>query len=282
MSDRGFESIALAARYDALSDPQFTHGQDLLKLLALRRGDRIFDVGCGTGRLAALALEQLGHKGRIVGIDPALPRIELARHLDDARLEFRVGRGEDLSGFDASEFDALYMNSVLRWFENRPRAFAEAYRVLKPGGRIGVATATSETPNELSVLAREAQNATDPLPATAPELAGWDSVPDMERCSGGRGPSSQEVRELLHAAGFRARVLENRTYVSTFADVAEIIEFMQATVYGNLLPGKGAAGRKRFRVALERAIARSIPEERRSNGIRLERYVLLAIADKPA
>src|SRR5258708_29219693 len=131
---------------------------ELLELLDVGRGDRVLDIGCGTGRLAIAALERLSADGRIIGIDPAPPRVDVARQHADSRLEFRVGVAEDLSQFADASFDVAHLNSVLNWIRDRPKAFDEAYRVLRAGGRLGVATAVRDRPNQLRLLPRRAWN----------------------------------------------------------------------------------------------------------------------------
>jgi len=77
-------------------------------------------------------------------------------------------------------------------------------------------------------------------------------------------------------------VLEQRTYISSFEDVSQILEFVDATTFGAMLQGCSDEYREAFRLALQRSISEEIPEERRQTGIRLERYVLLVVADKGA
>ena len=156
MPEMTFDSVELASAYDELSDPQFTHGKELIALLNISRGDRVLDIGCGTGRLAAFAVERVGAEGRILGVDPAPPRIQLALQRGDRRLEFRIGQAQDLSPFGDATFDVAYMNSVVNWIDDRPKAFAEAYRVLKSRGRLGVATTVRDRPNQLRLLERRA------------------------------------------------------------------------------------------------------------------------------
>src|SRR6266404_2045391 len=122
LSEMTFGSVELASAYDELSDPQFTHGKELIALAGIGRGDRVLDIGCGTGRLAAFAVERMGVEGRIVGIDPASPRIQVAQGRADPRLEFRVGEAQQLSQFPDRTFDVAYLNSVFNWIRDKPRA----------------------------------------------------------------------------------------------------------------------------------------------------------------
>jgi hypothetical protein len=89
-----------------------------------------------------------------------------------------------------------------------------------------------------------------------------------------------EIRAMLEDAGFVPRMLEVRTFVSVFRDVAQIIDFLQATTYGELAAGDRAAYYAGFRDAMEAPVAGEYADRVGSDGIRLERYILLAIADK--
>jgi hypothetical protein len=85
---------------------------------------------------------------------------------------------------------------------------------------------------------------------------------------------------MLEDAGFVARMLEVRTFISVFRDVAQIIDFLLATTYGQFAPGASAADYADFRDAMEALLATEYAERVSDQGIRLERYVLLAVADK--
>lgn len=261
-------SLNWARRYDQISDPQFTHGRDLIELLELQQGDRVLDIGCGTGRLAALALKRIEASGQIVGIDPAAERIELARAVYAPQIEFRVGRGEDLSDFRAATFDAVYMNSTFEWIEDKSRALAEVHRVLKPRGRIGIATTVRDRRNELGRLVRQAYRRV----RYGAKIA--------EDRSAEHGTSLEEIRRLLCAGRFDTRAFEYRTYISSFEDAGQIIEFVNATTFGAALGWCSGDEVEALRSALERIIDEELPEERRENGIRLERYVLLVVAER--
>jgi protein-L-isoaspartate O-methyltransferase len=74
VSEITFGSVELAFAYNELSDPQFTHGKELIALLGISRGDRVLDIGCGNGHLAAFAVEHVGAQACIVGQRRSPPR----------------------------------------------------------------------------------------------------------------------------------------------------------------------------------------------------------------
>ncbi len=267
-----YSSSQLAAAYHGLSEPQFTHGTELLKLLDVGSCHRILDVGCGTGRLAVAALAYLGDDAHVVGIDPAAPRIAVARQHRDPRLDFQIGRAEDLSPFHDASFDTVYFNSVLNWIGDRPRALGEAHRVLERGGRIGIATTVRDRPNQLHTLAR--------LAWKAARLAGESGVKKGDGRSA-RNVSGGDVRSLILGAGFAPLRIEMRTFASLFRNVEQMVEFLLATTYGRLVQGGGTIDYAPFKAALEQLLLRDYPDARTAEGIRLERYVMLAIAEKP-
>jgi len=114
-----------------------------LRYAAIRPGERILDVGCGTGVLTRMARDAAGPNGFAVGIDPAARMIQVARETA-ARLgsvtEFKVAAIESLPFPDAS-FDVVLSSLMLHHLppETKQRGLAEAYRVLKPGGRLVIA-----------------------------------------------------------------------------------------------------------------------------------------------
>ena len=105
-----------------------------LQRAGLGAGDKVVDVGIGTGLLAREACGLIGAAGNLVGVDPspgmlsqvALPGVQL-----------RVGRAEELPCADA-EADFLTMGYALRHVGDVGRSFAEFHRVLRPGGAGGL------------------------------------------------------------------------------------------------------------------------------------------------
>ena len=273
------DSVELSARYDLASAPQFTHGKDLVALLAIHPGERVLDVGCGTGRLAAVAADRVGPEGRVIGIDPAPTRIDVAQRRGDARMEFRVGQAEDLAAFEDQSFEVVYMNSVLNSLSDSTRATTEVLRVLKPGGRFGIATAVRDRPNELRRLARLALRAA--FETDKPDKISGFAASSIE-CEPERRLAGDEVRQLLATTGFATRILELRSYLASYTGVGQIVEFLRATTYDQFYGSLTHGDLERFSAALERVVVEQIPASRRTSGIQLERYVLLGVADKPS
>lgn len=110
-----------------------------LDLVTLLPGEKVLDVGCGTGSLAIAARRRVGPSGAVTGIDPALEMIararkKAARAAADVRFDTAVI--ESLP-FGNSEFDVVLSSLMIHHLPKRirPAAFAEVHRVLKPSGR---------------------------------------------------------------------------------------------------------------------------------------------------
>ncbi len=110
------------------------------ELLRLRAGDRVLDVGCGTGHDALALAERVGPRGSVVAVDSSAAMIETAQRRGAGmplRVEFSVGDATRLDFADAS-FDAVHSERVLVHIVEPLRALREMVRVLRPGGRIVV------------------------------------------------------------------------------------------------------------------------------------------------
>ncbi len=102
---------------------------DLLELLAPQAGERILDVGCGTGHLTT----QIASAGaEVVGIDSSVGMIREARERY-AQVRFELGDAREIRL--AETFDAVFSNATLHWIREPERVIGGIYRVLKPGGR---------------------------------------------------------------------------------------------------------------------------------------------------
>jgi len=105
------------------------YGRDLLGLLAPKPGERILDVGCGTGQLTA---EVAAAGAEVLGVDSSREMIERARgNYGNLRLE--MADATELPF--AQEFDAVLSNATLHWVRDQRSAIASIARALKPSGR---------------------------------------------------------------------------------------------------------------------------------------------------
>ncbi|WP_437638222.1 class I SAM-dependent methyltransferase [Sorangium sp. So ce854] len=256
------DSAALAETYDRVSDRQFNHGKLLIDDLQVSPGERVLDVGCGTGRLGAHVAELVGPSGEVVGVDPLPLRVALANSKGGPRFRASVGRAEDLSQFADGSFDVVFLNSVLHWLPEKLGPLREARRVLKRGGRLGISAAARERPHDVERVLEDVLSSLG-LAGTA-EASG--STPHKV--------TSDALRSTLVLAGFSQPKLQIRTFTDHFEGTEDVIAFNMASSFGNFLSNFAPADAERVRTALEAELER----RRAPEGIRLERHLIFAVA----
>ena len=112
--------------------------QDIARALQLKPGMTVLDIGSGVGGPARVLAETTGAK--VIGIDLTREFVEAANWLTERtgltdKVRFQQANALDLP-FKDNSFDAVYTQHVAMNIENKPKLYAEAFRVLKPGGRL--------------------------------------------------------------------------------------------------------------------------------------------------
>ena len=159
---------------------------DPVTLASLQPGETVLDLGSGGGIDCFLAAKRVGETGHIIGIDMTAQMIEKARankaKIGVKNAEFRLGEIEHLPVADDT-VDVIISNCVINLSTDKPQVFREAYRALKPGGRLSVSDIVTDGPlpneikNNLSAWAGCISGALDVKDYTAAiENAGFEDV----------------------------------------------------------------------------------------------------------
>ncbi|MBF0170162.1 MAG: arsenite methyltransferase [Nitrospinae bacterium] len=180
-------------------------------IASLKGGETVLDLGAGAGIDCFLAANEVGPTGRVIGVDmtPAmlLKARENGRKGNYGNVEFRLGEIEHLPVADGS-VDVIISNCVINLSPDKGQVFREAYRVLKPGGRVAVSDIVLSAP----------------LP---------DDVKDdpylLSGCVAG-AVTVAELRTLMEDAGLSdVRIVpkdESRSFIAEWAPERKVEEFV--------------------------------------------------------
>ena len=160
-------------------------------IAALRPGETVLDLGSGGGFDCFLAARQVGETGRVIGVDmtPEMLRKarENARKGNFSNVEFRLGEIEHLPAADQS-VDVILSNCVINLSPEKPAVYREAFRVLKPGGRLAISDVVATAPMPEKIL---------------------NDIALRVGCVSGASTIG-EIEEMLEAAGFRQIHVETK------------------------------------------------------------------------
>jgi trans-aconitate 2-methyltransferase len=122
-----------AETYDAISDPQFSWGMEVLDRLELRGDEEVIDAGCGSGRVAEQLLARLP-KGSLLAVDASEAMVTKARERLGERASYLVA---DLAELRVSErVDLVFSTATFHWILDHEPLFARLRATLRPGGRL--------------------------------------------------------------------------------------------------------------------------------------------------
>lgn len=192
----------------------------LVEQAALRAGQRVLDVACGTGVVTRLAALHTGPTGNVVGVDLNPGMIAAARALPAsegaAPIAWREGDAAALGFVDAS-FDAVLCQLGLQYFTDRPRAAREMARVLAPGGRLAtlVWRALDHSPGFVAL-------------AGALERHVGAAAAAVMRAPFAFGDATDGLHALLTQAGFRTIHVRFDVHMVRFASVRAFVLYQVA------------------------------------------------------
>jgi ubiquinone/menaquinone biosynthesis C-methylase UbiE len=184
----------------------FAATDELLSLCHIADANEVLNVGCGIGVGSAYIARKFGC--RVVGVDISEKMIEWSRlrareeKVDD-KVEFRVANVLDLP-FEADRFDAVIVESVLAFVDDKPRAIRECIRVTKPGGYVGLNESfwTKEPSAEMIAYGQDLVGSSIPTEGTWEALWGASGLRDRS-LSFRRVDTRNEIRDRLRWVGRR-------------------------------------------------------------------------------
>ncbi len=193
-------------------------------IASLKPGETVVDLGSGGGFDAFLAAQEVGKSGHVIGIDMTPTMLSKARANADkgqyTQVEFRLGEIEHLPVADNS-IDVIISNCVINLSPNKAQVFADAFRILKPGGRLAISdvVASAEMPDEMK---------NDPQ-LHAGCMAGAELIDDLER--------------MIVDAGFcNVRIApkdESRDFIKDWAPGRGVEDYVLSATIEAVKPGGG-------------------------------------------
>jgi SAM-dependent methyltransferase len=180
-------------------------------IASLKPGETVLDLGSGGGFDCFLAAKEVGNLGRVIGVDMTPDMVGKAREnavkAGFANVEFRLGEIEHLPVADDS-VDVIISNCVVNLSPEKSKVYGEAFRVLKPGGRLAIADVlvTADLPEEVQ-----------------------NDIALLTGCVSGAS-KLEDLEFILEEAGFsRIRIIpveESRRFIREWAPGTKIADFV--------------------------------------------------------
>jgi SAM-dependent methyltransferase len=190
-------------------------------IAALKPGETVLDLGSGAGFDCFLAAQQVGAAGHVIGVDMTPAMVSKARANAETggyvNVEFRLGEIEHLPVADAT-VDVIMSNCVINLSPDKPRVFAESFRVLKPSGRLAI--------SDVVACADLPSNIRNDIALLTGCMAGASSITDLQ--------------QMLESAGFEQIRIEpkeeSRSFIREWAPGVPITDYVIAATIEAVKP----------------------------------------------
>lgn len=237
---------------------------DLIDIAALRPGERVLDVACGTGVVARLAAQRVGAAGTVAGLDvnPGMLAVASSVTPSDLSIEWHEASAESIPLSDES-FDVVLCQMGLQFVPDKHAALREMYRVLAAGGRL-ILNMPGPTPRLFAIMEEALAH------HIGAQAAGFvNQVFSLH--------DTDELRDLIDSAGFRD--------VTVQANIKQLHlpppeQFLWQYVYSTPLVGALAKVDDERRRALERDVVAEWQEFVKDHALVFQARIIIATARK--
>jgi trans-aconitate 2-methyltransferase len=195
-------------RYERFRKERLEPVYDLIKMIDVKRGLRVIDLGCGTGDITAILADSLPDS-TVLGIDDSPEMLEQARPRKASGLDFRLQRIQDVTG----QWDLVFSNAAIQWVPNHGELVPALMSLVAPGGQI-----VMQVPRGHPAL------------GLIKELAGTE--PFRDTLIGTPRPDCLPLlsyAELLHQCGAKDIVAVEKIYPHVLQDADDILAWAEGT-----------------------------------------------------
>lgn len=198
-------------RYHRFQEERFAPFDDLFRLVKVREGLRVIDLGCGTGELTEKLADKLP-RSHVVGIDSSAEMLGRARERARPGLDFQKAQIEDVTGI----WDLIFSHAALHWVEKHQVFVPKLLSHLSMGGQLVVQIPSNHNHKTHTLISEIA--AEEPFRGA---LKGWTRSSPLLTIN--------EYAELLHAHGANEMTVFEKVYPSLLDDTDALAEWTSGT-----------------------------------------------------
>ena len=212
-----------ALLYSQVNDLQVQYGKEFAATVGIKAGNKVLDMGCGTGEISAFLAVTVGKQGEVLGVDPDMTRIKFAvQQHSGTHGNIRFIHGDCSSQFphfNEQYYDVHFSSFVFQWLDSleKENFINAAFKVLKPGGKIAIQSYEGNP-----AIVEE---------ATALFLNTTDNACPTARKAQQYFVKKSETETLLKKAGFSLLYSEYFHVRYTFATADNFLAFVRASDY---------------------------------------------------